>query len=418
MTSHDLGHGPLLPPPAGGGDAEPARRESCVSPNVRVNPLQQPGNRTETVMTTDAPWAAGRAYALEFLRRSTGVDRIPIEPNVLDEIFTSLTEGTQPVGKPPTWIDDLIRQIRGKEWPAPPLNLCLTHDVDFTTSRDQGLKFLRRLNRALTGDGPRHRALLTALGSLARLLTQPRAGERYGDFMDWLRLEDRYGYRSTFFFLPYPVAHPHVLDGDYRFSDRVKFDGRLVKVSEMMREISDAGWEVGLHGTINSASMDGLLRQQKAMVEQAIGREVVCVRQHFLRRTHGVTHRLQAEAGFKVDSTVGHTRAIGLSVGTSHPYPAWDSNMQSQLPLVEVPLIAMDTPLLIRGIATTGPAEAIKALRAVGTGIASAGGVFCLNWHPHNLPVSELQEVYIDLLTWSKGLGAVTRRMDSFAVPG
>ncbi|MBK9796360.1 MAG: hypothetical protein IPP58_07660 [Holophagaceae bacterium] len=361
------------------------------------------------------PGTAERAHARDFLCRSMGVESLSIEDPVLDQVFSALSEGKVPEGKPPTWIDTLVEDLRGIHQKPPPLRLCLSHDVDFTTSRDQGRKFIRRMSRALAGEGPKRRAWMNALGSLARLLTGPMARERYGDFMDWLRLEERFGYRSTFFFLPYPDTHPHVLDGDYRFSDRVRFDNRVIRVADMMKEIALAGWEIGLHGTYNSATQKGMLKRQKESVEDIIGREVRSVRQHYLNHVPGLTHQLQAEAGFRVDSTIGHTRAIGLKMGTSHPHRLWDAKAQRALPLVEVPLIAMDTPLLILGLEQQGSQDAMDQLRRIGEGIAASGGVFCLNWHPHNLPMPELQEIYMDLLSWSKDMGASAHRMDSFA---
>jgi hypothetical protein len=116
-----------------------------------------------------------------------------------------------------------------------------------------------------------------------------------------------------------------------------------------------------------------------------------------------------------VDSTIGHTRAIGLKMGTSHPHRIWDAVARQALTLVEVPLIAMDTPLLILGLERQGPRQAMDQLIGIGEGIASSGGVFCLNWHPHNLPVLPLQETYRDLLSWSKDMGASAHRMDAFA---
>lgn len=366
----------------------------------------------------EAPGTAARAHTLDFLRKSTGGAAIALDPTTLDEVFSGLAEGTVPEGRPPTWIDDLVRQLRGGHEPRPRLRICLSHDVDFTTSRDQGRKFIRRLSRALIGEGSKQHALTTAFGSLVRMVTQPMGPERYGDFMDWLRLEERFGFRSTFFFLPYPDTHPHVLDGDYRFTDRVCFDKRSILVSDMIKEISRAGWEVGLHGTYNSATQTGMLRRQKESIESIIGQEVLSVRQHFLNHTPGLTHRLQVEAGFQVDSTIGHTRSLGLKIGTSHPFRVWDAENQQAHPLVEVPLIAMDTPLLLMGLTRLGPSWAIEDLKRIGEGIAASGGVFCLNWHPHNLPVPQLQEVYIELLSWSRDMQAESLRMDAFAGSG
>jgi hypothetical protein len=249
------------------------------------------------------------------------------------------------------------------------------------------------------------------------MVSEPPRRERYGDFMEWLRLEERFGFRSTFFFLPYPDSDPHVCDGDYRFSDRVRFDGREVRVTDMMREIASAGWEVGLHGTFNSACREGLLRRQKETVERIIGREVISIRQHYLHHVPGVTHRLQSDAGLRVDSTLGYNRAVGLKLGTSHPFRVWDAQSRAPLPLMEVPLTAMDTSLVSMGLHQTGPAAAIENLKKIGQGIAESGGVFCLNWHPHYLPVPSIHEVYLELLSWAKDLGAASYRMDAFAEP-
>jgi len=113
------------------------------------------------------PRTAERAHAREFLCRSAGVESLSIEDPVLDQVFSALSEGMVPEGKPTTWIDSLIQDLRGTSQKPPPLRLCLSHDVDFTTSRDQGRKFLRRMGRALAADGPKRRAWMHALGTLA-----------------------------------------------------------------------------------------------------------------------------------------------------------------------------------------------------------------------------------------------------------
>lgn len=358
-----------------------------------------------------------RNHALEFLRRSSGVLEFHIEPALLDDVFLAISGNQVPKGKSPAWIDDLIGDLRRVSAAPTTFNLCLSHDVDYVSSRQKGRKFVRRLGRALFAEGSKGSALMGAGGSILRMLSESPRRERYGDFMDWLRLEERFGFRSTFFFLPYPDTDPHVCDGDYRFTDRVHFDGRDVRVTDMMREIASAGWEVGLHGTFNSACREGLLKRQKETVEKIIGKEVTSIRQHYLHHVPGLTHRLQSEAGLRVDSTLGYNRAVGLKLGTSHPFPVWDAQSRTPLPLMEVPLTAMDTSLVSMGLHKTGPSGAIANLKNIGSAIAASGGVFCLNWHPHYLPVPAIHEVYVELLSWARGMGATARRMDSFAEP-
>jgi len=116
-----------------------------------------------------------------------------------------------------------------------------------------------------------------------------------------------------------------------------------------------------------------------------------------------------------VDSTFGFNRTVGLKPGTSHPYVLWDAEAGAPMPLVEVPFAAMDTSLVAMGLHHSGSADAVETLKALGAGIAAAGGVLCLNWHPHYLPVARIHEVYVAMLAWARDQGAVHRRFDSFA---
>lgn len=364
------------------------------------------------------PGPEGRDHALGFLRRSSGNPGAVVAPAVLDDVFRAIALQQPVPGRSGAWIDGLILGLREGGGPRPPLRLCLSHDVDYTTSLDQGIKFFRRLSRAVFADGRRGRALVTAAGSLVRLATEWPRRERYGDFYDWLALEERFGFRSTFFFLPYPEEAPHVCDGDYRFTDRVTFDRRSITVAEMMREIADAGWEVGLHGTFNSARREGLLARQKEAVQAITGREAVSIRQHYLHHVPGLTHRLQARAGFRVDGTMGYNRDVGLRLGTSHPHALWDAEARRALPLVEVPLTAMDTSLVAMGLHTMGVAPAVDKLQVLGEAIEASGGVLSVNWHPHYLPVPTLNQIYVELLTWAKARGAQALCMGALADQG
>jgi hypothetical protein len=60
------------------------------------------------------PQTAERAHAREFLCRSAGVESLSIEDPVLDQVFSALSEGMVPEGKPTTWIDSLIRTCEAR----------------------------------------------------------------------------------------------------------------------------------------------------------------------------------------------------------------------------------------------------------------------------------------------------------------
>lgn len=275
-----------------------------------------------------------------------------------------------------------------------PMALALSHDVDFVTSRTPLRTLRRRIQRLLLGKGPLGYGVKSALGSLYRALTEFPRRERYGDLSEWMDLEDSRGLRSTFFFLPYGDGGLHVYDGDYRFSDRILFDGRMVRLAEVVRELHQGGWEIGLHGTIRSATEPGLLARQKGEIERIISAPIVSVRQHYLRYEPEITPHLQASAGFRFDSTHGLNDAFGAPTGTSHPYALWDPVRKVRSPLMELPLLAMDSSMQTSQRQEEGRGELIRALEGVFNQVQEARGILVANWHPHYLPEGLTRESY------------------------
>lgn len=102
-------------------------------------------------------------------------------------------------------------------------------------------------------------------------------------------LEAKYGVRSTFFF--------RVDESRYPLTPYLK---------RVIRDLDSAGWEIGLHASIESAHSMGVLAQEKERLEDTVGHDVVGVRHHYLAWTRG-TWGLQQEVGFKYDSTYGST---------------------------------------------------------------------------------------------------------------
>ncbi|MCL4503291.1 MAG: hypothetical protein M1438_15805, partial [Deltaproteobacteria bacterium] len=133
--------------------------------------------------------------------------------------------------------------------------VCLTHDVDFVSFAPSCLlraagTIFRHVLQGKSGSG---RLLIDAvkIGLKAASRLVPRKQERF--FEPWMEAEDRYGFRSTFFFFPDQASTYHPLDGPfYHFHDKVEFYGDFISVAQLMRELEKRGCEVGLHGTFES----------------------------------------------------------------------------------------------------------------------------------------------------------------------
>lgn len=291
-------------------------------------------------------------------------------------------------------LDGIEAKIPGS-WPGGAnFAMALTHDVDFITSTTPHLYFIRRLHRLFAGRGPRWDGFKGVLGSFYRLCTEIPRRERYGDLANWMKLENSKGLRSTFFFLPYGDGGLHIYDGDYRFEDKIRFDGRPVRVSEAIKEMSDAGWEIGLHGTIQSASTPGLLKRQKALLESIIQVPIVSVRQHFLTYDPELTPNLQMEAGFQFDSTHGLNQKWGFPSGTSRAYPLWGSATQQALNIIELPLGMMDTAERLPQAGKCSLAKSVREAFSMVSEVERRRGVLVMNWHPHYWSMGIAKEVF------------------------
>jgi len=311
------------------------------------------------------------------------------------------------------WIDEPLSELRHRlmrehpEWPWMPLwpdgrsfALCLTHDVDLVSQYHTITELLRMLYRTARSSGnkiEKVRRLIRSLQSLTIYPSQIRTDPLW-HYEDWLKLEDSYGFRSTFFFFPSYVAKPSVWDAQYHFDDRIRFSGRLMKVRDMMQIIRRAGWDIGLHGSYYSATEPGILGNELSQIEGVIGEKVISIRQHWLHYDTLRTPRLQAEAGLLCDSTQGFNRNIGFRAGTSFPYWCWDHESQSPLPVLEIPMHIMDGALFTTNALEYNLELAIHHCVQLLDRVAKVGGCLTLNWHPNYLNDDKWWSVYKTLL--------------------
>ena len=307
------------------------------------------------------------------------------------------------------WLDEEIVGTLGAaaagRWPdGRAFALCLTHDLDFVTREPAPRESLRHLLRdlpaaaragsAAAGAMARH-ACLRAAFRLLTLKGVRRPVERGYD--EWLALEDRHGFRSTFHVFPEKVTAPHPYDCTYSYSDPASYPGRL-SAGAMIRAIDRAGWEIGLHGSYHSAVRPGLLAEQRAQIERLVGRAVTSTRQHWLHYDAELTPRLQSEAGLRVDSTQGFNRSIGFRAGTAFPYGCWDLAGNRPLPLLEVPQHVMDGGLFTANALAYDVDLAVRHCVELMDRVQAVGGCLTLSWHPNHLEIPEYWSTYEQVL--------------------
>ncbi len=293
------------------------------------------------------------------------------------------------------WLATEVRQRprEGKTFKPNPLwpqdkdfAVCLTHDVDVAGFIP--MRWVRQIKRNVKAR-PRgkiwDRRLLTSLSGLGiDLLSLLLETDRDSLFDPWLELEQKYGFRSTFFFFPDKPSRYHERDGHvYRHHDPINFAGQELTVSEVMRELDHRGWEVGLHGTFYSFDDAQELKKQKEQVEHSLGREIVSIRQHCLHFDITKTPQAQSQAGFKYDTTFGSNRIIGFRNGLALPFQHYDLVKDKPLPILQIPLHIQDGALLRQNNLDLSPDIALKRSKELIDKVERVNGLVTLLWHPN-----------------------------------
>jgi peptidoglycan/xylan/chitin deacetylase (PgdA/CDA1 family) len=259
-----------------------------------------------------------------------------------------------------------VKKIGKRCWPDErPFALALSHDVDRTYKGFQHIYYI-----ALAAWRRQPRLLKQHMLSFR---DQLRGDNPYWNFQRIMKLEDRLGVRSTFFFL-HETGRPRLTS----FQSWVLFNGRYniqdSRIVQVIKELERGGWEIGLHGSYYSANDAALLKMEKETLERIVGHKIIGTRQHWLQLTIPETWEIQAQLGLVYDSTIGYSRRTGLRWSTSHPFYPVHPQTRAEIPVLQIPFALMDRPLM----SSPDPwAEAQKWIDFV----ARQGGVLTLDWH-------------------------------------
>jgi peptidoglycan/xylan/chitin deacetylase (PgdA/CDA1 family) len=293
----------------------------------------------------------------------------------------------------------LVEQRTARELEAPwpggrAFAVCLTHDVDLFSPASTPRQALRSMRVSLAGGARsrRERAVrlmrpgVRAARSLANGVSLAPAADTLERCVE---IEARHGVTASYFFTTYPGRDGHRYDCVYDFDDVCRFRGERVRVRDVVRTLQHEGFDVGLHGSYNSALVPGLLAGERRALEEAAGFPVSTTRQHFVHWDVRRTPRLQSEAGLSADSTLGFNRNLGFRTGTSLPHRLFDLDRGAPLDLVEVPLLVHDGALLRPDALELGRELGLATLTSFLDTVREVGGLATVIVHPNNLARDE-----------------------------
>ena len=288
--------------------------------------------------------------------------------------------------------------------------VCLTHDVDAVShySLRQSLRSRKAQFSNADSAFEKLKALMGVglnLASAGIHIKRILQKDPLHCYERWLKAEKECSAHSTFFFWPGlgVVTKRHHTDCTYELYDSIVFDNQKCTVAEMVQEIGRQGWEIGLHPSWYSFDDADALKRQKESLENALGHEVVSIRQHYLHYDIRITPAVHAAAGFKYDSTLGFNDNVGFRFGTCYPYHLYDLKAEKELPIMEIPLIIQDGAMLnpTKGM-RLDEETAFQYVKQITEAVGNVGGVLTLLWHPNQIIKDDWWHLYLRILKYLK----------------
>jgi hypothetical protein len=273
-------------------------------------------------------------------------------------------------------------------WPDNHLfSVVLSHDIDRirTWSLSKIFRILKN-RRSKNGYSDRIKNLWLLLKSISR------TDSWQGNFRHILKIEKTW--HSTFFFA---TNHVHRLDPRYRLD--------AGSISRGISRIRNKESEVSLHGSIHSAEDPALLKKEKCNLEETTGIGVSGNRFHYLSFNNQLTWESIDGSGFQYDTTLGFSEDLGFRCGTSLPFRPYNPKTKSAFSFWEVPLIIMDTVLILESKLNLTAEEAWPVVLEYLEETKRNGGCLTLNFHNTNLNAIDpggYTTLYEKILQWSQ----------------
>ncbi len=211
----------------------------------------------------------------------------------------------------------------------------------------------------------------------------------YWSFDKLIDTEKENGFKSCFYFLK---KNQKNVDSTYNFSDK--------KIKKAFKIINSNNCEIGLHGTVSSATNKYGLREQKTELEKHSETNIFGGRQHRLIFNTPSTILNHEYANLKYDSSLCFAENEGFRNSFCLPFKLFDFQNDKTINIWEFPLIAMDTTLFY--YKKYDKKQAIKSIKNLIFEINQFHGIFTLLWHNGfelDYPNGFLDNFYSNLLS-------------------
>ncbi|MGB0645977.1 MAG: polysaccharide deacetylase family protein [Bradymonadia bacterium] len=273
----------------------------------------------------------------------------------------------------------------------------VTADIDIPYS--PGNVNVRRLVRRIGGDILRRKSLGDVVGTLSSFVATKFGSygfDPYFPSLEWLMDEnERFGQHLTLYFIADQSAGD--IDGVYSIDEPV--------IRTVIERARLAGHDIGLHPSYETYRNPHQLKHERERLNDVIQQvdstyEITQCRQHFLRWSVSETAKHQAEAGLKIDSTLGFADAAGFRAGVCYEFGMFDLVEQRPLPIRQRPLVAMEVSLFGASYMNVkNHEEALDILERLKQNCLQFDGEFRLLWHNNMLRTKVDRDLYRKIIS-------------------
>jgi hypothetical protein len=328
----------------------------------------------------------GRCVAARSPRAALGLLEAPVFNDAVAALVAACA-GLQQGGRPGLRL--------GPDWLKPPV-LVLSHDLDQLRGNDvwtQAVRLFRVIRPLLKGRPP----ALRLLGLVAYNAVNPRR-YYFDNVIGMITVERMLGFTSTFYFLNGQGG---------RFGARSGSELIPAAASRI-----PAGWDVGIHYNYDTHLAAGAFTAQREELTALCTRPITAGRAHYLRFAPEASWAFWHGQGITTDESLGYPDRVGYRAGIAGPFHPYDPETAQALPMLEMPLVVMDTTLIEQY-----PDDPVGAFRRLLGHIGRVGGAVSLLFHPgvfHNPEEPQAMHLYRRLLAVARDLNAQSRTAASF----
>jgi hypothetical protein len=198
-----------------------------------------------------------------------------------------------------------------------------------------------------------------------------RKRDMYDTYEYMLSMQNKYGYKSIYFFL----------FGDYGKYDRNVSNGNK-EFRALIKSIADEA-EIGIHPSYSSNKNLNELELEIKRLGKVIKRDITKSRNHFLKLSFPTTYQRLLDLDIEEDYTMGYANDVGFRAGTSFSFPFYNIDVEQETKLRIHPFVVMDATLLY--YLQLSPEEGITLTKQMIEEVKHVNGTFISLWHNETL---------------------------------